>query len=1134
MVKLIYLFILFILLSIINIDHSILLDGSSYGDVTSNSVYKWFIETPVKKIELYSYMDKVFTLIETDLKTIVVGNNSRVELETIGKKYYYLIGDKLVITSISSGIDLYIYSLSKEKVIATYTMDSQIMFFKKILGIIVDGYIEIYYEARDLNGLNKLVTLKYDEGNIYVESISLINNSFWRSNIVWGVTLQSNVSETMIYGKQIVLIEEKNNTYVSIDNDTEIFAGKIFFEKPVLRINNILYILLRNGNDLSIIKYNRTYTYREIPYYMREYVLEDVVPTTTSLIIIYRNSEVDDQYRLVYIDPTELDIVKTMDVKTLIHPLILYIDLERDGLSDLLVYREHYIGIMYTVNYTVKNIYWDHFNIFYGLSSKPIICGRNIYFGVIYRSGEQYVVELIKHIIGEEFDKSPPLIKIYSPQSNGIYSDSVYLNISAVDLESNIYLLEVIISSENSIIYHKQVYSSNYSYRLVLGEGVYCLKVVAWNSDGLKNVSTTVFYVVEDDIVIMYPRNYSVVNNYVNISLVSNNNYTLEYVVNGSAIDTVKIGSGSYYYLLNLTSYPDGLIILEIRVIETNHLILIYLYKDTVPPLIKVHGLVNNTVVKGVIVFELEISDPHFDHAIVFLNNTVLAEYSENGIYNVTLVSWRYVVGRYVLKIYSIDKAGNENSSTYIIYINETGKPEIYIEPSPPNNTFVHGFLEYNVSGNNIYLLEIYVDNKIYRNITCNGSLEIVIGFNTSNWVDGEYDIVFIGYGSNNTEVTIKYIWYIDNSPPLLYMDIPARGWGGVWRNNSFIPLFDPDIHSLRYIIDVNGSKYFRLYVNISDYWLDKAYLYLNNSLTTIIYNDHVYPGIFNESRGYLIYVKIIGEGYYVLRLTGKDRVGRVSQYFLGLWIDLSKPVLVFNSPRNNTVLETSELNIVYTVNDTYSRFIALGINIQENNYSRPGLDEYVPLAPYPIVHVNDTYNSTIELRTRDGVYYVSLIAIDQSMNYDVETLVVVIDTTPPEIYGNVSVAGYTLVINLSFTDNLAGFANASIYLNNTLLDNISTPYYYNEYLLEPGKHIVKIIAYDKAGNKAIETYNVTIEETELINNTLPPSTGKPSRIESITRTGLGGEGGGINIYVYILIIVLAAILILYVLKKKR
>lgn len=1103
-------------------------------------VESWSLDYRPRDYRLYSIGSEWFIVYTSELETYIIRDNDTLTLSTIGSAYYYIVDDKLLITSIGGqGFDVYLVDPLMLNVLISYSKTLNSYIFRNILGVYYeyeDKLIHIYYSVESMDFTREIVVVSIDLVSSSIRSIDILEDEeiVFIGNVIFGI--ESYRYRTFVLDQLVTIRKSNNLLYLTIGNCSAMFEGGIYVKLPVIYIDDTLYFILYSSNSLSIVEYSDG-IFRSSNFTLEfdGYSFDNIYPLSNSIVLEYRRN---NDIILSYIDPYSLEYVKTVN---LINTRDLYsftIDLDLDDYFEPIIYNGRYYELIFTSNGTHYRVYWDKLFTPIHYRFNVALVNNTLYYVLVLEDNMGYRVELLR-FSSERIDLTPPIIELYSPLDKHVYVDRVSLNVSAYDLESSVYCIEISIGSGLEHFYSKRIYGGVFYSTIDLDHGIYWLNITAWNIDGSMNTTRVWFYIVDYDINIVEPSNYSVLKPLFSISILSGGDYLISISVNDTFISNYTLSYGLNHIVLNISGFDDGLLDVSFYVWNTSRAYHLLIYKDSIAPSLMVYGLSNNTIVSGVLEFTVEAYDLFFDNITIYLGTEIIYVDDEPGVHNISVDTRFYPNDEYLLVTQAYDQAGNVNVSVFKLFFNNVGEPYLTIVPEPFNNTFVSGVLNYSVYGINIVRIEILVNGTLlYLINSSSGVLNTTIVFNTIIWRDDVYLVIFNATGYGGLFVTKKYVWFVDNSPPELNMHIPAIGWGGVWSNNSVVPRFNPAIHNVKYIIEHDGSEYFIIYVNVSDRWLSNATLYINGSIASILLENRVYPSIFNESGGYLSYLEIPGEGYYILRLIGYDRVGHLSEYVLGVWFDLSPPEFTLLSPLNNSLMNTKLLNITYYVSDNVSLRVSLGFNIQANQYRRLSLDEYTPLFPYPIVLVNDTYSSTFELRMGDGIYYLSFLIVDQGMNYVVQTYIFRIDTTPPYVNLTYNVSGYTLSIYLNISDNLSGFSNGSIYLDNELLDEIMDTIFYGEYLLEPGNHTLTIIVYDSIGNVYNETFTIEIPYQESLSpiETLSTNmtTKKTSSELSITPTTTSMIEEPMRTILIVIIVVGMLSLIVYMVLRRR
>ncbi|MEM0380217.1 MAG: hypothetical protein QXP71_02690 [Desulfurococcaceae archaeon] len=1124
--------ILLILLIILNIQYLFPFNtpvSLTNYDLTPGRLVKIWETTSSSRVKNYflsTCSSRFVIAYTTGLNTHVYLDDKYFNTITLGDTYYYVIDNNLLLISIyrSKRIDYILIDCSIRNIILNKTIEysTPIILFNKPLSIYYEKNtkIDIYIAGESYTGEKYTAILRHDLLRNELDIVSIINRTIYYGNIVPYI---DRVIKTPVYTvlSNPILIE---NVYglinIVIGNNQYVTDGLLLQDNPVKLVDNTIIVELNTSTYYKLVLFkNSVFKELRIQNNYDTYSLSRIHYSYNSILTIY-TSNINRLIKYIDLDNnTEELIIYTVSNKL---PFNTYIDFDSDDHVDIITYLNNSF-YLYLTNSNWIRIYWDYLYDYLETSSlfNILLFNNTIYIIMCFYRNQDYVIQLVKYVTGIELDNTPPYIEVRNPVDNGVYLEKVLLDIICYDNESGIYLTKILLMRGDNIVFSENNTSEHYYREISLDQGQYLLKIESWNNDGVYNSREVLFTILNYDIFILKPQNYSYVSHKLELEIVSSYNFTLLIIIDSVLNNSFNISTGFNNIVIDISNIVDKTIKVDVIVVETNNVYEIIVFKDTTPPELIVNGLENYTVVFYSINFTLTVIETNPNITSIYLNNTLLYTFETNGTFTCILSSIDLKPGYYFLTIVSIDRAGNSKTIIYIVYIGEVGDPVIVIKPEPFNNTFVSGILFFTIECFNTSRLEVYVNNTLYYSIDINKTVYSVnISFNTVDWIDGVYIIVFKAIGYNDKILTVEYTWYVDNKYPYLNIIVPLIGLE--WRNNSFIPVRDPFLN-ITYIYSINGYYCLKLYLNISDRWLSQARLYLNNTIAQIYdpYSNTIREAVFYESKGYFTYVVIPGEGYYILKLEAFDKGDHFSEYIIGFRIDLYPPQVLIHEPLNNTITNNRLLNLTISIYDSTSRLAEIAIAVISGEYRSIPLNEYSLLA---LIRVNNTYTFKLpEIRSVDGKYCLSILVLDQGFNYVISNIYVVIDTKPPFIKYNYSIVDSVLNIEVEFIDELTGFSHAYLTIVNKTMIQINSSKTFHTFELDIGNYTVVIEAWDIAGNMNKTVFTIDI---------------KPSKIENRSSATITGETNELNNRLLIGLVTLIAlsvvILSVLIIKKRK
>ncbi|MBA2851200.1 parallel beta-helix repeat protein [Methanococcus maripaludis] len=265
--------------------------------------------------------------------------------------------------------------------------------------------------------------------------------------------------------------------------------------------------------------------------------------------------------------------------------------------------------------------------------------------------------------------------------------------------------------------------------------------------------------------------------------------------------------------------------------------------------------------------------------------------------------------------------------------------------------------------------------------------------------------------------------------------------------------------------------------------------------------NNQIYNNIFNNTRNYNILScgvnywntsKELGGGNYWFTPTGTgfseitpdwnndgfcDCQYNVTvdntDYLPILW-DKTPPEISTITPVTKTVYNKSSFLINVTVNDSLSLISSVSAEIE--NITNITLT------------LNGSYYTANTGNLSDGVYNITVTAVDANENINTDKIKVTVDTTYPSVVINNGYGPYNYnsnILNVTVTDATPVTVIAEINgTENITLKNISGYFGNSKFEFSEGEHTVKIYARDTAGN-----VNTTEPITVLVDTTAPAVT---------------------------------------------
>ncbi|MCK4613658.1 MAG: Ig-like domain-containing protein, partial [Thermoplasmata archaeon] len=364
------------------------------------------------------------------------------------------------------------------------------------------------------------------------------------------------------------------------------------------------------------------------------------------------------------------------------------------------------------------------------------------------------------------------------------------------------------------------------------------------------------------------------------------------------------------------------------------------------------------------------------------------------------------------------------NQYVYVDYFNP-----IIVLDSPMNNSLIRGgsIIALNVT-------DVFLDRVYYSvNGGLNQTLDSPFDIDTTGWESNVYTIEVHAIDKANNSATETYVFDVDANAPIIILNSPV--------NNSVIlpgTILDFDVqdeHLNLVNYSINGEP-------------PQEFVELYN-INTSIWRD----------------------GIYSVEIRTNDTVGNINISTFNFIVDSVKPVILLNSPDNNSVITPGTLIDIEIVDENIHE-VYCKINDSENQILN---------APY---HLNTTGWS-------DDIFTLKIHAIDGAGNEAIQTYEITIDSIKPVIILtspiNNSVILPGAIIDFEITDTHLVYIEYSV--NNDINRTLHFPYKIDTNKWTSGTYIIEIYAQDMATNITIETYIFEVDKTapEII-STVPLS----------------------------------------------
>jgi hypothetical protein len=219
----------------------------------------------------------------------------------------------------------------------------------------------------------------------------------------------------------------------------------------------------------------------------------------------------------------------------------------------------------------------------------------------------------------------------------------------------------------------------------------------------------------------------------------------------------------------------------------------------------------------------------------------------------------------------------------------------------------------------------------------------------------------------------------------------------------------------------------------------------------------------------------------YVYPVPGENIItNNVESKEVEVTVDSTPPTISIISPADNVL-----------INSTFTEIIWLG------NDDDSGVDCYFVYLNGELVGNSNASTTTWQLSSLlQGSNNITIVAYDKAGNHASDQIIVTVDLSQPTVEiiapENESYLKETVLIIVSGCDT--HFDNMTLFLNETSVatftDDGASVYAWSTSLIEDGTYTIKLVAYDKAGNKAEVSIMVIVDNTAPKVTWLSPLTG--------------------------------------------
>ncbi|RLG42197.1 MAG: hypothetical protein DRN78_03405, partial [Thermoproteota archaeon] len=638
-------------------------------------------------------------------------------------------------------------------------------------------------------------------------------------------------------------------------------------------------------------------------------------------------------------------------------------------------------------------------------------------------------------------DVTAPVVTITTP-TDGEYITSSSVTIIWTYTEDNLDRFEVTL---DGVTWIDVGTATSYTFTGV-SEGSYVAKVRAYDKAGntvVDSVSFTVDY-TPPQVWITQPEDEEYINK-TEVTVTWNavdNTGIKRYIIalNGSSIDVGVNTSYTYtnlaegYYTFRVTAYD-----LAGNQATTSIVFYIDVTAPTVTIIYPTNGLqVNDSsvTIQWNITENLAVNGTK-----IYLNGTFKAfvqgsqtSYTISGLQD----------GVYTLTLITYDKAGNSGSDT-IQFTVSIPISVWFTNPSDDewvsSSTVELRWDYYNKSDIDYFWLRVWnsTDLIVNENITDPSQTSYTL----SGLEDDYYTATIVAYTKDGYSDSNTIKFHIDTVPPIITLIDPQAGKTVYTSNVSYRILWTAS--------DNFGIKYYRVYIDGS------LYATVTDTQITVTFNV---------------------EGAHTILIRAIDYAGNYADAggdTTIIFVDYTAPSVNITSPTHGSYFNETEITLVWEGADRGFFLAASGVD-----YYEVKIDD----GSWINVGTNTSYTFS---GLAEGYHTLYVRVFDKAGNYEVDSITIIIDMTPPTIsilsptegeFINTS----NVTIEWSGSDSLAGISEYFISTDGSTWISVGLNTSYTLTGLTTGSVIVYIKAFDKAGNAAIaqRSFNIDLIEPSI------------------------------------------------------
>jgi hypothetical protein len=392
------------------------------------------------------------------------------------------------------------------------------------------------------------------------------------------------------------------------------------------------------------------------------------------------------------------------------------------------------------------------------------------------------------------FDSLAPQISLISPANNSKIQAGVTINISVVEPNLNFVTMVINNGSLFYLLYPYDIDTTTWP------DGNYTVELYA---EDLSGTNSSAFYnftldSTPPDIIFDSPGNDSYLQPGIPLEFefIDEHLHSTSYTLNGGPSQSFEPG-----YIINTSTFADGPYTITVFAndsIGNQNTTTFYFWIDSVIPQIILNSPANNSIIpQGEIInFSVNDESPVFFQYFLNFGN----EFSLMPPYELNTSTYNSI--QYRIYINATDYAGNQNISWFNITV-DSQAPEVTLRDLV-NNSYI--------SPGTPIVFDIFEPNLVYANHSVNsggfGSLPPSNSIDTTEWLDGTYNIDVIAIDSIGNTASETFVFFVDTTSPTIVSTSPKNHEKGVSLGKTITITFSEpmDDNTLLYALQITPN----------------------------------------------------------------------------------------------------------------------------------------------------------------------------------------------------------------------------------------------------------------------------------------------------------------------------------------